>query len=117
MSRFYSWNKNASIVYGNQNRLILNGKKDLEFFTPDKEKYLKMFSERPAYAMLQYDINDKTIQCLLDYSFYGSYFDTLYLMCLEHMDYVAMTDAIVNYSKLYVYYPESYEFKKIMDNE
>ncbi len=110
MSRFYTWNKNASIVYGNQTRFFLAGKGDLQRLLPAQKKWLDMFVERPAYAMIQYKYDGNGVQAVLEYKFTGDHLDTIRLISSYNDDYIY--NSMSRYTQLKISYRNSADYNR-----
>ena len=113
-SIFYTWNINARNVYGDQTRFIVRDKSEWEHYSKHKD-ILRIFVERPAYGMMQYNYEDTSVKCVLTYKFTGSYLDTIRLMTYGSDKDVF--DSMGEYSQMEIYYPGTNKFNSILGTE
>lgn len=110
MVRFYSLNGNAEMVYGIDDKLIMNGFSDTSMLSGDNT-YLV---ESGNYHMDSYDASYKRLDAIVDYTFNMGYIDTLKLKLLEIFDHQQFEDELHKHTEMDVYLDGSAEYEQIL---
>lgn len=98
IQHFYQLNGNAQIVYGNQKRLIApNLSQNLETWND-----LNSVCEKEGCHMLDYDLSNKKIDAIIDYSFDANIQDTAKLKFYEIFSRELFEEKIDEYSQMSV---------------
>lgn len=80
-TRFYTLNGDASVAYGDQTRLIMNGYRDLSMLERNLSDYQQM-----CYLMNDYDLNHNDLEGIIEYNCKIDHLQCLELKWLEWTD-------------------------------
>lgn len=111
---FYALNGNSELALGIDDKFIMSGFSGTSFM--EQNELLDYFVESGNYHMDSYDISNKRIDAVIDYSFSASYFETMKLKALEIFDYSRFLDKLHRNTDMVVYMYGTEEFNHILLN-